>query len=57
MDFQAPEQYEGEVGGGNVKLKEVLERKRTYKQHREFLQSFQNYREVRERQEKGGGAL
>lgn len=30
-----------------VGLKDALERKKSYKEHREFLESFQNYREVR----------
>lgn len=52
MVCQEPEGYRGAVMAAAVDpaLKDALERKRSYKEHWEFLQMFQNYREVR-----GGG--
>lgn len=45
---QEPEGYRGAVmANTGPAVKDALERKRSYKEHREFLQSFQNYREVR----------
>lgn len=47
---QEPEGYRGAVVATlEPGLKDALGRKRTYKEHRDFLQSFQNYREVRKR--------
>lgn len=40
--------------GPGPALKDALERKRSYKEHRDFLQSFQNYREVRGQCEEEG---
>lgn len=44
---QEPEGLERSAGG-SPKLKDVLERKKTYREHRDFLASFQNFREVKE---------
>ena len=45
----------GNLGGRNSNQRDALKRRKTYKEHSEFLQSFLNYREVgrREREREG----
>lgn len=47
LDSQKPEGLDRSEGGSPGDL---VERKKTYEEHREFLESFANYREVREKE-------